>query len=485
MYFEAFLFIFLLLTFCFITAWFFKKRNIGHIIRSDSYSDFFLYLYDGNDFIKQVFSNLGSVLSLSLMISICVGCYYLIGALFLIIPFIVFGLSYLSICEIQKKLLIKYDKFHTNKILDDMFETKHRISRMLLFCLIVFQYTLYIAAEIFVLSKVLPVFWGENNILTTITVLIFCFICYLYVINFGYSGVVNTDMIQVLMALSCIIIIIMFERHNLELCIGNFCNNIHYGNVGWKYKFTTAISLVVIGVSYFVAFPDNFIRNIFTLKYHDMNSKKNYKLSIGVSMGLLTLLSFFVLVFMMGVMKDGYGLGFDVQHSVNNFPIMIKLWIGQFSNNGLIYSVLCVVCLVALTSIDTWVIGSMQTIDSILNHIPGFRYLVLLPFIILMAFYLGINIDGQHLFVLGVFTYPILFMETMAVYRLVAGNIKNIKTDTIVFVTILNEIVLLFVLLSSTNIENFIFISLLFSFLFEIALIMLATISASWISRRF
>jgi len=394
------------------------------------------YLFGGNNQILAVSSNVGSLLSIAIVVNI----YYvgLFGYGLITLASLTAGLVfaylalYFGVRRIVRRGVFPRLKHSTYaEVLTTLGTRRHAFMN----CLFLIQYAIVIVSEFAVLNALVSALF-PSSLAGPVVATVVGILCATYTTVGGYSGVLRTDLFQLLVFFSgCIYITIRSETSAVDLVLTELSDK----NFVWTDTLPPLTFAIMTAVAFF-AFPDVWIRNISSL-----NVKRDSRvLWIAVSLILLLVLMGPITTVALHALsvQDGFDMRYDVprthQQVMSVFQASAILRHDPFALWFVIASVLCVF----VTTIDTWLIGTMQHLRLLkLKHAT--ELISLTPFVIVLASVaISTLVRDKIILVVGLFVFPFLFFNMLCFLLQVFPSIKRDHSWIDVSVALLSGILL-------------------------------------------
>lgn len=359
------------------------------------------FLFGGNSSPLAISSNVGSLLSLSIIFSLfAVGMHgYGFATLFSTLG---------GICAAYFTFYRCRHRLHANVQLhkEDRLLTTHLNSEdtIVLNRLVIAQYIVALVCEFAVLQNFLRGFEKDFPSFAFLSGLMIVILCAAYIIVGGYSGVLRTDVFQMLIFTGACLLFVpvllsvtgpIVEAVRDEKA---WCWPPWVGPVTW-FTFTYAT---------FLAFPDVWVRNFGTLS----NKKFSNSWFFPASLALLLL----ALVPIVGLTCFGAeSIGkFDRRYDVQGaFDFYRDTFIsGTVHGLGKWLIAAAFIC-VFITTIDTWLIGILQYSDTSKRNSDASTAIILLLAAGTGAVTFSHFMSGEWVYVLGLFLFPFIYLNTL------------------------------------------------------------------------
>lgn len=386
---------FLILTLSFVIAALARK--------SDPRRNLDAYLFSGNNHVLAWSSNVGSMLSIAMIFSFYI--VTLVGGGMMLFVSVASGytIGWILLDRGTRKLLANPDKeryVHATYV--TLFSDK--LPKYFLVLTFSAQYAIALVLEFSVLKDFLYGIF-DSNLQVAIVGIVVAALCGSYVVVGGYLGVLRTDFFQLVVVGSAFAYLISNNwAETKQLAWTAFDSQ----NIGGWYPIAW-ITIALTAAVWFFASPDMWVRNFSSLQ----GSVGKRRLMIaGTWLGLIFLL---VPLTLLGLAQLNSSTGGPIHRF--DVPVVLEFFVGAFSNPnntvfdpvGRQFAVAGFLC-IFITTIDTWLIGTVQHALGSDRRRAG--YARLFPFVFSIgALILGALLPNEFILPFGLLIFPFYFFN--------------------------------------------------------------------------
>jgi len=359
------------------------------------------FLFGGNNSFLAISSNVGSLLSVSIIFSMFSVGIIGYGVMTLVATLLGILAAYIVLQMSRRRISDSYGDLINRRLL---LQNVHGRFERHLPLIIVTQYFLAITLEFAVFQNLLSPLNTEIAHASLYLGFIVALLCSAYVIIGGYAGVLRTDLFQMIVFGIGIGVLIFSIANGPTNSLSAFTASGFWsfapliGSITW-FTFTFAV---------FLAFPDVWIRVFGTLDSKQFCTRTFFPLSfILLSLALLP-----ILYLSAQAAKDigVFDFRYDVQRCydffVNQF---VELEVGPL---GRIF-IVCSFLAMFVTTIDTWLIGIAQHVSRFRRKKRGSALILWVFTASIMAVSLSSLMDGRAIFMIGLHLFPFIYFNSL------------------------------------------------------------------------
>ncbi len=357
------------------------------------------FLFGGNSSPLAMSSNIGSLLSLSVVFSLfAVG---MTGYGFATFFSTLVGIlaAYLTFFLSRRKLRRNSDARGPDLLLTSHLEEKDQAP---LNKLIICEYILALVCEFAVFQSFLVGMETDFPSFALIAGLMVGCLCAGYVAVGGYSGVLKTDIFQVLIFVGacCLFIPVIFSAESPIVVAMK-------DSRAWQWPpLVGPITWATFTFAAFLSFPDVWIRNFGTLSTERFSSRWFFPLSFILL--LVALVPILALTCYGAEMEAAFDRSYNVQRSLDRFQnLFFTASIPPLSKWLIAAAFLCVF----ITTIDTWLIGLLQYVKDNRRFQDAKSSMALLFGASIGAVGVSSLMSGKVVYISGLFLFPFLYFN--------------------------------------------------------------------------
>lgn len=377
------------------------------------------FLFGGNSKWLAASSNVGSLLSITILFNLYYNGLYGYGLVG--IPCMATGmilgyfLLILALRRTHRNYASNGRPLHNSTLLGVVTDGEKSAPLMLVF---LSQYLLALISEFGVLISFLRDIFPVGSSAPLAIAMLIAFLCATYTAAGGYSGILRTDLFQL-----CVFLVgLSYLSWKLWEPLTGLIEDVLILENCPTPPFGPPATYVLFTIAGFGAFPDTWVRNFTTIRTSKDESFKH--LSVSVIGLLFVLVPLTVLGLLVFKQTDKLDFRFDCLRTHDAF-------VGQFLSAPVIsqdpllrwFIVACLLC-AFITTIDTWLIGIAQ-------HARRFRrgisveILNISPFFaVFVSVAVAAMLSNRGVFVTGLLIFPFLFFNWVF---LAAGVFPNVK----------------------------------------------------------
>lgn len=406
-----------------ISLWIaYKKRHKDSMFMSDE------FLFCGNNAILTTSSNVGSLLSVATIFS-----FYFVG---------IEGYGFISTIALLLGIIIAYVFLYfcyqnivnknicPQKVFIDI--DNDDISSYLITFIVPIAYIIVMVLEYSILKEFMSLALGNNDLSVFLFILTISIFCITFITVGGYSGVLWTDIFQLILFIGALIFLIINAPDSLlhkslgALSAKNFSLNGKLPAFVW----------VLIAFSYFAAFPDAWVRNFSSLfSMGDKKVKSPIYLIMSFAFIIIALLLITSLTFSSLSNKTHFSYKFDINTTINYYSARFSHIINDSERFYTGWFALGAFLSVFLTTINTWMIGYLQHVSIYKNRKPKLYRLLSNPiYLIVLVTLLGFMVSSKILLYVGLFWFPLGFINILLFLRAAFPRMKNICSTRLLLV---------------------------------------------------
>jgi len=359
------------------------------------------FLFGGNSSPLAMSSNVGSLLSLSVVFSLfAVGMTGYGFATFFSTLAGIFA-AYLIFYLARKKLNLRATERG-----EDLLLTSHLNPRehAVINRLIIVEYLVALLCEFAVFHNFLGGMDADFPSFSLLTSLMVAGLCAGYIVVGGYSGVLKTDIFQVLIFVGACLIFVPVIASPRGPIVAALSDSRAWAWPPWVGPITWASFTFAA----FLSFPDVWVRNFGTLHRKRYSSGWFFPVSLGLL--LIALVPILALTCYGAENIGNFDRSYDVQRSFDKFrTLFVSSSAAGLSKWLIAAAFLCVF----ITTIDTWLIGLLQ-------YSKDNRRLKGTPQSIAMLFGASIGaaiashyMSGKFVYLIGLFLFPFLYLNML------------------------------------------------------------------------